>query len=146
MPSKLVSVVIITRNERALLPRLLDALEKQTHPPYEIIVADAQSTDDTRDIAKSHGCRVIEGGGLAFGRNEGAKAARGDVLFFFDADVLPDERFLERFLRRAEKTQADVASCFLVPDDIPVARGPRGSSAGSRSAARSHRCSRCARR
>ncbi|MEX0449079.1 glycosyltransferase family 2 protein [Spiribacter sp. 221] len=50
------SVAIITKNESSNLPRLFDSLERLN--PREIIVVDSGSTDDTVQIARSHGAHV----------------------------------------------------------------------------------------
>jgi len=111
-----VSIVIPTKNEAMLLPRLLGALSTQTFLDFEIIVADAFSTDRTREIAVSMGVRVIDGGMPGPGRNFGAKVAKGDLIFFMDADVLPsNERFLEESVAEFEACGADVATCKLKP-------------------------------
>lgn len=97
MPS--ISVVIPTYNEEPVLPVLLDVISRQTLQPREVIVADANSTDSTREIARNFGAVVVEGGLPAVGRNRGAEHAGGDWLVFLDADaVLPDEGFFERAL------------------------------------------------
>lgn len=90
----MVSVIIPTLNEEVYLPRLLECLKKQTFQEFEIIVSDASSKDKTRDIAESYGAIVVDGGKPAVGRNNGAKAAKGDILVFIDADVEFDENFL----------------------------------------------------
>ncbi|MCE9586022.1 glycosyltransferase [Candidatus Uhrbacteria bacterium] len=111
-----VSIVIPTKNEEGLLPRLLGALATQTFRDFEIIVADAFSTDRTREIAASMGARVIDGGMPGPGRNFGAKVAKGDLVFFMDADVLPpNDRFLEEIVAEFVMRGADVATCKLKP-------------------------------
>lgn len=57
-----ISIVIPTLNEAAYLSTLLDSLKTQTFRGFEIIVADANSTDRTREIALEHGARVVQGG------------------------------------------------------------------------------------
>ena len=59
MHSKYV-VVIPAKNEERNLPRTLKFLKMQTLKPQEIIVINDGSTDRTRDIAISFGCRVID--------------------------------------------------------------------------------------
>lgn len=111
-----VSIVIPTKNEEALLPRLLSALAIQTFRDFEIVLADAFSTDRTREIAASAGARVIDGGMPGPGRNLGAKQATGDILFFLDADVLlPNEHFLNDVIAEFDSCGADVATCKLKP-------------------------------
>ena len=54
--------MIPTKNEADELPTLLRSIRRQTTQPREIIVADANSTDGTREIARQFGARVVEGG------------------------------------------------------------------------------------
>ena len=107
------SVIIPTLNEIAYLPQLLDALAVQTRLPDEIIVADAGSKDGTAELAQSRGVRIVPGGMPAVGRNAGARAAKGDLLLFLDADVLPPPEFIERVLEEFERKKYDVATCFI---------------------------------
>lgn len=109
------AVIIPTLNEVHYLPRLLAALATQTRPPDEIIVADANSTDGTVTIARERGAMVVPGGLPAIGRNAGAHAARGDLLLFLDADVLPARDFTERALAEFERRGLDVATCPVEP-------------------------------
>jgi glycosyltransferase involved in cell wall biosynthesis len=87
------SVVIPAYNEEKLLPRLLDSLDvaRAAYGPadaVEVIVADNMSTDRTAQYAAARGCNVIkvEKRVIAAVRNGGARAARGDILAFVDAD------------------------------------------------------------
>jgi len=110
------SIIIPTKNEEALLPRLLDSVKTQTFTDYEIIVADADSADRTREVAKQYGAKVVEGGMPGPGRNKGAKAAEGEYLLFMDADALmPNKNFLSDTLEEIEKNAVDVATCRLKP-------------------------------
>ena len=76
------SIIIPTYNEEEYLPKLLYSIKEQEFKDYEIIVADAGSVDRTREIAESNGCKVIEGGLPAVGRNNGAKIAKGKYFYF----------------------------------------------------------------
>lgn len=109
--ARTVSVVIPAKNEERYLPILLGGLEKQTHRPEQIILADAQSTDKTRQIAEEHGCLIVEGGMPGLGRNAGAKIATGDVILFLDADVqINNKYFIEAALEEFNKKQLDIAA------------------------------------
>ncbi|MGH9268255.1 MAG: glycosyltransferase, partial [Acidimicrobiales bacterium] len=58
--------------------------------PHEVIVVDDGSFDSTPALASSLADRVLNRpcqGGAARARNDGARVARGDTLFFVDADV-----------------------------------------------------------
>jgi glycosyltransferase involved in cell wall biosynthesis len=115
------SVIIPTLNESALLPGLLDRLDGQTFRDFEVIVADAGSKDGTREICRSRGVILTEGGMPAVGRNAGAAAAKGDRLFFFDADVMPPPDFLEKALDEMTSERIRLATCWFEPDsDNPL--------------------------
>jgi glycosyltransferase involved in cell wall biosynthesis len=112
-----ISVIIPTLNEEAMLPRLLDSIEAQDFDrnEYEVIVADAASTDRTRSIAESRRCRVVEGGLPAAGRNAGAAAASGELLFFLDADVILPPGFIRNVYNEMEDRYIDLATCEIKP-------------------------------
>jgi hypothetical protein len=105
-----VSVVIPALNEAARLPNLLACLAAQTRQADEIIVADADSTDETRTIALAAGAKVVQGGMPGVGRNAGAAAATGELLLFTDADSEPGPEFLERALAEFDARGLSVAS------------------------------------
>lgn len=111
-----ISIIIPTLNEAAYLPTLLDSLKAQTFRDFEIIVADANSTDRTCEIARDYCARVVQGGMPAVGRNSGAREARGEFLFFFDADVRLPPDFLERAIAELDERFIDLATCEFLPD------------------------------
>ena len=51
----MLSIIIPAYNEERYLPKLLNCIKKQTYRDYEVIVADANSKDKTRQIAKKFG-------------------------------------------------------------------------------------------
>ena len=89
------SLIIPAYNEAALLPRLLDSVERARERfrrgagAIEVVVADNSSTDATAEIARQRGCRVamVEKRVIAAARNGGAAVARGAILCFVDADT-----------------------------------------------------------
>lgn len=112
----MLSIVIPTYNEEEYLPYLLRSIQAQTLRDCEIIVADAKSQDRTREIAAAFGCRVVDGGRPAAGRNRGAAAARGSFLLFLDADVvLPDPYYLETTLDEFRRRGLGAATCKIKP-------------------------------
>lgn len=111
-----VSIVIPTKNEEQNLPKLLESIKCQTYKDYEIIIADAGSTDQTCMIAEKYGARCVEGGLPGPGRNKGAIAATGEILVFFDADVqMPSCRFLNDTIAEMDRKKLDVATCRIKP-------------------------------
>lgn len=112
------SIVIPAKNEQTYLPLLFASIRGQTYQPLEIIVADAKSSDKTCKIAKAGGATIIEGGMPGPGRNRGAEVAKGDYIYFFDADVLlPHPKFLEDCLKEMMERGLDVATCSLKVQD-----------------------------
>jgi glycosyltransferase involved in cell wall biosynthesis len=110
------SIVIPTKNEEVNLPRLLASIKEQTFKDYEIIVADAGSTDKTREVAESFGAKVVEGGMPGPGRNRGAAAATGHTILFLDADVvLVSPKFLQENLDEMKRKGACVATAKVKP-------------------------------
>ncbi|HER19734.1 MAG TPA: glycosyltransferase, partial [Chromatiales bacterium] len=53
-----ISVVVPAYNAAAHIPRALDSVLGQTHPPAEIIVVDDGSTDATAEVVRSYGSAV----------------------------------------------------------------------------------------
>jgi glycosyltransferase involved in cell wall biosynthesis len=110
-----ISVIIPALNEAKCLPILLRSLQKQDFRDFEVIVADARSTDDTVKVARSHGARVVRGGSPAVGRNRGAAKAGGDFLFFLDADVKLPRTFLSKAYAEMQEYFLDIATCQMKP-------------------------------
>lgn len=115
------AVIIPAKNEEHYLPRVLEALRKQTRQPDELVVADARSTDATAAIARQYGAKVVKGGMPGVGRNRGVKATTSELLFFLDADVvITDNRFIEKAVAEYERRKLDIACA-----DVRVVGGNR---------------------
>ncbi len=84
-------MIIPVRNGGAMFRQCLTAITGSRVPPYELIVADDGSGDDSAGWAASAGATVVRtaapGSGPALARNLAAERATGDLLFFCDADV-----------------------------------------------------------
>ncbi|MFA6252494.1 MAG: glycosyltransferase [Candidatus Paceibacterota bacterium] len=109
------SIIIPTLNEEKNLDRLLTQLRSCIFSDYEIIVADSNSKDKTVEVAKKHGCIITEGGRPARGRNNGAKIAKGEVLFFLDADLRLSKNFLDYAISEYKDRNLNIASFNLYP-------------------------------
>jgi len=85
-----VSVIVPTRNEARNIKRLLASLGLFRCKNLEVIVADYMSNDDTVEIARSFGARVIEldKPGVGYASFIATNEARGDVIIRTDADAI----------------------------------------------------------
>jgi glycosyltransferase involved in cell wall biosynthesis len=90
-----VSVVIPAYNAAATLADQLEALSAQQYEDdWEVVIADNGSTDGTADLIRGYRPRfkaltLIDSGrrrGHSVPRNAGARAARGELLVYCDAD------------------------------------------------------------
>ncbi len=111
----MLSIIIPTKNEEKYLPKLLDSIKKQNIQNIEIIIADANSTDKTREIARNHGCKIVEGGIPSLGRNNGAKQSIKEYIVFIDADVILPKNFLRKSLNKIKERNLDVAGTIQKP-------------------------------
>src|SRR2546426_6074871 len=92
------SIVIITHNEEANLPRTLASVMPLVGDGKgEIIVVDSCSTDRTVEIARSHGAKVFveHWKGYAAQKNSAIEKATGDWILSLDADEEVDTRLAE---------------------------------------------------
>jgi len=88
----MLSFIIPAYNEEMELSSTITAIRVAASgvaQPYEIIVVDDASTDATPEIASGAGAKVIpiDRRQIAAARNTGARAAKGEYLFFIDADT-----------------------------------------------------------
>lgn len=85
-----VSIIIPTLNAGALLDNCLASIAAQDYPrdSVEVILADAFSTDSTRDIAKRYNATVIDDAGqnMEEGKRLALGQASGEYIVFVDAD------------------------------------------------------------
>jgi glycosyltransferase involved in cell wall biosynthesis len=86
-----VSVVIPVRDDAAELAVCLEHLARQRVAPYEVVVVDNGSRDDSAAIALAHGARVVAEPrvGIPYAAATGYDAAAGAVIARLDADSRP---------------------------------------------------------
>ena len=118
-----ITVVVPVRDGGALLERCLRKIQTSHLKALELIVVDDGSTDGSRDCAQRLGAKVLatEGQrGPACARNIGARAARGDILLFVDADVCVRRDTTAR-VRAAFARDRDLDGLIGSYDDEPSA-------------------------
>jgi len=111
-----VSIIVITYNDAARLPRALASAQRQTLHNLEIIVVDDASTDGTGDfLATVDDPRVRSirlernSGGCSAPRNAGLDIARGNWVMFCDSDDELEIHAAKNLLIAAEQADADMA-------------------------------------
>jgi len=116
-----ISIIIPTLNEEEHIRRLIRHLSDTPHH-VEIIVADANSTDETRSIAEQEGAEVInvKKPSRPVQLNAGAAAAKANLLYFVHADTLPPKRFAEHIIAASSIGSIFGSFRFKFLSDRPV--------------------------
>jgi glycosyltransferase involved in cell wall biosynthesis len=109
-----VSIVIPTKNEEKNITALMESIKKQIYQPTEVIVSDAGSQDNTIKIARGYGAKVVKGGPISVGRNNGFNASTQNIIVFLDADVqLLGETDLKEIVDIFVEKELDCATCHF---------------------------------
>lgn len=97
-PVNKVSVIVPTFQGEKRLPVILDSLHRQTFRKFELIISVDGSTDQSlrvlRDETRFRDFKTLYevNGGRAIAKNRGARVAKGEILLFFDDDmILPED-------------------------------------------------------
>ncbi len=101
----MLSIILPSKNEAASLVRLLPRLSA-AQPLAEVIVSDDGSNDNTRALCATHGVKCLSvpySMGNGAGIKRGARAAKGDILVFMDADGQHDPADITRLLAKLEE-------------------------------------------
>lgn len=111
-----VSVIIPVYNAGKYLNRTLNSILKQTYKDYEIICINDVSKDNSSDILevfaqKDERIKVLNNKknlGAALTRNVGIDMAKGDYIYFLDADDYIDEKYLECMVQKIEHENCNI--------------------------------------
>jgi GT2 family glycosyltransferase len=113
VPEPFVSVIVPVHNAEKALPRLMASLRAQRYPRerFEMILVDNRSTDRSREVMRRFGdvtaLSQTARQGPAATRNEGIRAARGEVLAFIDADCWAHPDWLSSGIRTLMEKRLD---------------------------------------
>jgi rSAM/selenodomain-associated transferase 2 len=98
----MISVIIPTFNEEQSITQVLQCLNQET-TDHETLVIDGGSLDRTIERASSLAKVVPSEKGRGLQLNEGAKHAKGEILFFLHGDCLIEPGALSKIERAAEE-------------------------------------------
>ena len=126
MRVRTVSIIIPARNAGASIGGVVRASRAQRRPgvEVEVIVVDDASTDNTAAEARAAGARTLVipasgAGNPAAARNLGARAARGEILVFLDADCVPADGWLRSLLDAHDRGEVVVGGALDLPNGLP---------------------------
>jgi len=118
-----ISFIVPAHNEAFEIGAALESVFRSARAvgcPFEVIVANDASTDQTADIARGTGARVIDVSlrKISAVRNAGAKVSTGDLLFFIDADTHLQEATLRAAIRAVERGAAGGGASISFSDHV----------------------------
>lgn len=121
----MISFIVPAHNEEFFLPKTLGAIHataRSLKMCYEVVVVDDASTDRTSAIATELGAQVINVNHrqIAATRNSGARAARGEQLFFVDADTTVTPQAVSSALKRMEMGAIGGGALTYFEDAVPM--------------------------
>src|SRR6266566_2443161 len=121
----MISFIVPAYNEELELSSTIEAIRTAASgatQPYEIIVVDDASADATAQIAAMAGARIISINRrqIAASRNAGARAARGDYLFFVDADTRINRTHIVEGITALEAGYAGGSARVVTDGFIPL--------------------------
>jgi glycosyltransferase involved in cell wall biosynthesis len=119
-----ISFVVPAHNEELELPSTLQAIAAaaaESGENHEVIVVDDASTDATSALARSAGAKVvsINRRQIAASRNAGARQARGEILFFVDADTRISATHVRDGISALKAGYSGGSARFITDGDIP---------------------------
>ncbi len=101
------TIIITSHNYGRFLRQCINSALEQTYPDTEVIVVDDGSVDESPQIIRSYGSRIIpvlkENGGQASAFNAGFKLSNGDFICFVDSDDVLLPTAMEKEGRAAAK-------------------------------------------
>ena len=110
------TIVVPVYNSANSVQQCLDSLLAQSERSIQVVCVNDGSADDSlgvlRQIAQADDRVLVidqENAGVSCARNAGIDAAKGEVVFFVDADDYIDAQTAERVLQAMESLDAEVA-------------------------------------
>lgn len=117
-----VSIVIPAYNEAGHLRACLDAIAQQSVRPYEVIVVDNNSIDQSVRIAQAYDFVTVvqeKRQGVVHARNSGFNAATGDIIGRIDADTIIGTDWVKQIQSLFADRNLDAVSGSVSYHDLP---------------------------
>lgn len=120
------SVAIVTRNRARLLQKCLQSLIRQNSMPYEILIINNFSQDNTARVVQKYKKKLpirnfLEKQiGIPYARNRALKEARGEIIAFIDDDCKATPTWVEEIIKAHKKhpnAAAIQGKSVSVPED-----------------------------
>ena len=115
IPEPKISVIVTCYNKGPWIAECLDSILNQTYKPYEVIVVDDCSTDDSRDIINRYDVKRVYhdyNRGVCSARNDGLMEATGDYFVLIDGDDCLKPDFIEKSLAEMKDGATIVSTDF----------------------------------
>ena len=112
------SIVIPSLNEEKHIVSCIKEVKKQA-PDAEILVVDGISTDRTVELAESLGAKVVfeKKKMVSAARNTGLNKAKGDIICYIDADVVPEKFWFKKLTSPFEDDDVMAVAGIPMPND-----------------------------
>lgn len=131
MGHPVVSIIIPVYNAQTTIQACVDSFLSIDNIPYEIILVDDGSTDDSSSICDDYSfrydnIRVLhqKNAGVSAARNAGISSSIGELLYFIDSDDLPNINAFCQGIKIMQINSYDmlIASYFFTDMDLNVQR------------------------
>ncbi len=120
-----ISFIVPAYNEAQLLGLTLQSIHsaaREIGQPYELIVVDDGSTDETGGVAQRHGAQVVSVNHrkISATRNSGAKVAVGELFFFIDADTVVNAQVVQAAIDAMRDGAVGGGAAFKFDGVVPL--------------------------
>lgn len=125
--AKSIAIVVTTRNEEKSIHNLLDSIVIQTKKPNEVIILDAESTDETRKIIRSYKSKIkslklIKSKlvNRSKGRNRAIREAKSNIIAVTDAGCMLKKDWLEKITHPILTKEAQAVAGFYLTSNSTI--------------------------